>query len=219
MKSIAFHTDMGGAGSTTNAAHLCFFAADLGLRVVGVSVGGPGDLRHWLRLGGLPYVDGRRENIPRDVDLVVFDVYSNTHYHEVLRPALWLISVDNSEADRRAVNLAPKLHGKVLRLRNFRHGLGCELSPELENADSIIPRCQALAATDGSWRPVWSTPSGAYAAGTRALRELGAEALARVGLLVPEWAPAVRDEPTPEIDEIEALGRLKDFFVHADGNQ
>jgi hypothetical protein len=44
--------------------HFCFIAAELGLSVAGASVGGPGDLRHWLRPAKIPCFDARREKLP-----------------------------------------------------------------------------------------------------------------------------------------------------------
>lgn len=213
-KSIAFFNRKGGVGSTTNTAHLCLFGKELGLRVVGAWVDGPGDLRRWLRPAGIPCFDALRDEIPSDVDLVVFDVYARTKYDEVMRPNLWLVPVDYVEADLRAVALAPRLAGTVLRLPNFRLGVTCELSPELQSTNAVIPCCQALAATDGSLRAVWSTELGARSAGARSVRELGAELFTRVGLLSPEWDSILdteRDES--QVDEREALQRLASFFA------
>ena len=104
-KVIGVWNRKGGVGSTMLTGHFCFIAAELGLYVAGASVGGPGDLRHWLRPAKIPWFDARREKLPSDVDLLVLDVYSQTNYHEVLRPDIWLIPVDGQEADRRAVAL------------------------------------------------------------------------------------------------------------------
>lgn len=137
-KVIGIWNRKGGVGSTMLTGHFCFIAAELGLSVAGASVGGPGDLRHWLRPAKIPCFDSRREKLPADVDLVVLDVYSQSNYQEVLRPDIWLIPVDSQEADRRAVALASTLAGNVRRIRNFRH-LGCEVSLELESTDAVIP--------------------------------------------------------------------------------
>jgi hypothetical protein len=215
VKVIGIWNRKGGVGSTTLTGHFCFIAAELGLSVAGASLGGLGDLRHWLRPARIPWFDARREKLPSDVDLLVLDVYSQTNYHEVLRPNIWLIPVDDQEADRRAVALASTLVGDVRRVRNFRH-LACEVSLELESTDAVIPRCLSLAATDGSFRPVWSTPLGALSAGARAIRELAAEVFCRVGLLPPPDAPPVSHEPEPEVSESDAMKRLAPFFAELD---
>lgn len=211
MKVIGIYNRKGGVGSTMLTGHFCFIAAELGLSVAGASVGGPGDLRRWLRPAKIPYLDARRDELPTDVDLLVLDVYSQTNYHEVLRPDIWLIPVDYVEADRRAVALASQLIGNVRRVRNFRH-LECEVSDELESTDVIIPRCQSLAATDGSFRAAWATSLGALSAGARAVRELAAEVFCRVGLLPPPGAPPVSHEPEPEVPEQGAMKHLTSFF-------
>lgn len=201
----------GGVGSTMLTGHFCFIAAELGLTVAGGWVGGPGDLRHWLRPAKIPCLDARRENLPADIDLLVLDVYSQSNYYEVLRPDIWLIPVDSQEADRRAVALASTLAGNVRRVRNFRH-LECEVSLELESTDTVIPRCQSLAATDGSFQAVWATPLGALSAGARAIRELAAEVFCRIGLLPAPWAPPVSHEPVSEVSEPDAMKHLASFF-------
>jgi len=211
MKVIDIWNRKGGVGSTTLTAHVCFFAVELGLTVAGAYVGGPGDLRHWLRPAKIPCFDARREKLPMDVDLLVLDVYSQTNYHEVLRPDITLIPVDGPEADRRAVALASSLVSDVRRVCNFRH-CAFEVSPELESIDTIIHRCQSLAATDGSFRAIWSSPLGALSAGARAVREFAAEVFGRVGLLPPQDAPPVGHEPDPEVSEADALQRLSSFF-------
>ena len=210
-KVIGVWNRKGGVGSTMLTGHFCFIAAELGLSVAGASVGGPGDLRHWLRPAKIPCFDARREKLPADVDLLVLDVYSQTNYHEVLRPHIWLIPVDDQEADRRAVALASTLVGNVRRVRNFRR-LECEVSLELESTDAIIPRCQCLAATDGSFQAVWATSLGALSAGARATRELAAEVFCRIGLLSAPWAPPVSHEPESEVSEPDAMKRLASFF-------
>jgi hypothetical protein len=189
MKIIGINNEKGGVTSTTLAAHLSFYGTEFGLTVAGAYLGGPGDLRHWLRPAKIPCFDARREKLPSDVDLLVLDVYSQSRCHEVLRPDIWLVPVDSEEADRRAVALAPRLSGNVRRVRICRYEF--EVSPELEDTNVVLPYCQAVAATGWSLRPVWAERLGASSAGARAIRELGTEVFVRIGLLPPENTPTL----------------------------
>lgn len=88
-------------------------------------------------------------------------------------------------------------------------------SPSISRAPtSSWGRCNALRATSESFRPVWATPLGAASAGARAMRELAAELLCRVGLLAPEDAPYERQDKLPSLAEREKEGvaRLGAFF-------
>jgi hypothetical protein len=202
----------GGVGSTMLTGHFCFIAAELGLSVAGASVGGPGDLRHWLRPAKIPCFDARRETSSRRTS--TSSCSTCTRRRTTTRcsaPTSGSSPSTSVEADRRAVALASQLVGNVRRVRNFRH-LECEVSDELESTDVIIPRCQSLAATDGSFRAAWATPLGALSAGARAVRELAAEVFCRVGLLPTPGTPSVNHEPEPEVPEPDAMKRLSSFF-------
>lgn len=214
---IAFFNRAGGVGSTLLAGHLCNSALEFDLRVAGASLGGPPDLRRWLSQVKIPWYDARHHTIPRDFDLVVWDVNSQTHYEEVVSPNLWLLPVDRPRADQCAVELAETLRsGKVLRVRNG--GLPeLELSLELESTNVGIPRCTWLAASECSGRAVWSTEAGARSAGARAVRELAVELFCRVGLLAPTPAWDPREFPRedlPEVPEADVLERLKGYFAN-----
>lgn len=209
-KIIGINNDKGGVATTTLAAHLAFLGTEFGLSVAGAFLGGPSDLRKWLRPAKIRCFDARAERLPSDVDLLVLDVYSNSKYLEVLRPNIWLVPVDSPAADRSAVALAPRLKGEVRRVRIRRYEF--EAAPELEDTNVAIPFCQAVAATGWSLRPVWADRLGASSAGARAIRELGVEMFVRIGLLPPENAPFLRDDPEPEVNEVEAIQRLASFF-------
>lgn len=210
MKIIGINNEKGGVTTTTLAAHLSFLGTEFGLSVAGAYIGTPGDLRHWLQPAKIPCFDARREKLPTDLDLLVLDVYSQSKFHEVLRPDIWLVPVNSTEADRRAVALAPRLHGEVRRVRICRYEF--EVSPELEDTNVVLPYCQAVAATGWSLRPVWAESLGASSAGARAIRELGAELFVRIGLLPSEHAPPLCEERDPEVNELDALRHLTSFF-------
>ncbi|MBL9102754.1 MAG: hypothetical protein JNL82_17540 [Myxococcales bacterium] len=217
MKIIVVRNDIvGGVGRTTLVAHLLFFAAEFGLKVVGASIDESNDLYPWLRPAGIRWVDATREDLPTDVDLIVIDVGSSAKSVEVLRPSLTLIPVDRAAAEDCARKTAATVHGDAMRVRNYQ-GLPLsdeQLSPELRSLDVVLTRCDQLAATGWSLRPVWASPLGAASAGARAMRELAAEVLHRVGLLEPEHAPHVRRERIPSLAEREKQGaaRLAAYF-------
>lgn len=217
MEIIDFRNDIvGGVGRTMLAAHLLFFSVELGLKVVGASIDERNDLYPWLRPAGIRWVDALCEELPTDVDLIVIDVGSSAKSVEVLRPSLTLIPVDRLPAEECARKTAATVHGKVMRVRNYQ-GLPLadeQLSPELRSLDVVLTRCDQLAATGWSLRPVWASPLGAASAGSRTVREFAAEALHRVGLLAPEHAPYVRRERAPSLAEREKQGaaRLAAYF-------
>ncbi|MBL8973896.1 MAG: hypothetical protein JNK56_25115, partial [Myxococcales bacterium] len=66
---VVRNDEVGGVGRTTIAAHIIFFAAELGLKVAGASIDGANNLRPWMRLAGLPWVDALCDDLPSDVDL------------------------------------------------------------------------------------------------------------------------------------------------------
>lgn len=208
---------VGGPGRTTIAAHIIFFAAELGLKVAGASIDEMNDLRPWMRLAGLPWVDALCEELPSDIDLLVIDVGRGARSVEVLRPSLTLIPVDRAAAERSAETTVPTVVGDVLRVRNYWHGRPVaddQLTLDLDSANVVVERCNAVRATSDSLRPVWATPLGAASAGARAMRELAAEVLCRVGLLLPEDAPYERPDKLPSLAEREKAGmaRLGAFF-------
>jgi hypothetical protein len=218
MKIIVIRQDeAGGTGNTTIAAHLISFAAQLGLKVVGASIDGANNLRPWMCLARIPWVDLLCEDPPTDIDLLVIDVRRGSKSVEVLRPSLTLIPVDRAAAERSAATTAASVVGDVLRVRNYWRGQRLaddELTPELESVNVVVERCNSLRATGDSLRPVWATPLGAASAGARAMRELAAEVLQRVGLLSPEDAPYERQDRLPSLAqrEEEGIARLGAFF-------
>jgi hypothetical protein len=218
MEIIVVRNDIvGGVGRTTITAHILFFAAELGLKVAGASIDERNDLYPWLRPAGLRWVDALCEDLPTDVDLIVIDVGSSAKSVEILRPSLTLIPVDRLPAEDCARKTAETVVGNVMRLRNYSHGVVLsdeQLTLELRSLDVVLTRCDQLAATGWTLRPVWSSPLGAASAGARAMRELAAEVLHRVGLLAPEHAPYVRREQLPSSTEREKQGsaRLAAFF-------
>lgn len=214
---VVRHDEVGGPGGTTIAAHIIFFAVGLGLKVASASIDGANNLRPWMRLAGIPWVDALCDDLPSDVDLLVIDVGQGARSVEVLRPSLTLLPVDRAAAERSAATTAATVVGDVLRVRNFWHGRPVaddQVALDLESADVIVERCNALRATSDSFRPVWETPLGAASAGARAMRELAAEVLCRVGLLAPEDAPYERQDKLPSLAEREKAGmaRLAAFF-------
>jgi hypothetical protein len=203
-------------GGTTITAHILFFAAELGLKVVGASIDEQNDLCAWLRPAGIRWVDALCEELPTDVDLIVIDVGSGAKSVELLQPNLTILPVNRASAEESARETARTVVGDVMRLRNY-SGLPLadeQLSPELRSLDVVVPRCDQLAATGWSLCPVWASPLGAASAGARTTRELAAELLHRVGLLPPEHAPFVRRERGPSLAEREKQGaaRLAAFF-------
>lgn len=218
MEIIIVRSDeVGGAGNTTITAHIICFAAELGLKVAAASIDGANNLRPWMRLAGIPWVDALCDDLPSDVDLLVIDVGQGARCVEVLRPSLTLLPVDRAAAERSAAKTASTVVGDVLRVRNYWHGRPVaddQLDLDLESANVIIERCNALRATGDSLRPVWATPLGAASAGARAMRELAAEVLRRVGLLPPEDAPYERQDKLPSLTEREKTGvtRLGAYF-------
>lgn len=214
---VVRNDEVGGPGRTTLAAHIIIFAAELGLKVAGASIDEANNLRPWMRLAGIPWVDALCDDLPSDVDLLVIDVGQGARSVEVLRPSLTVIPVDRAAAERSAATTAPTVVGDVLRVRNFWHGRPVaddQVALDLESADVIVGRCNALRATSDSFRPVWATPLGAASAGARTMRELAAELLCRVGLLPPEDAPYERQDKVPSLAEREKEGvaRLGAFF-------
>jgi len=214
---VVRNDEVGGVGRTTIAAHIISFAAELGLKVAGASIDGANNLRPWMRLAGIPWVDALCDDLPTDVDLLVIDVGQGARSVEVLRPSLTLIPVDRGAAERSAAATAPTVVGDVMRVRNYWHGRPMaddQAAAELESATVVIDRCNALRATSDSLRPVWATPLGAASAGARAMRELAAEVLCRVGLLPPEGAPYERQGKLSSLAEREKQGvaRLGAFF-------
>ena len=214
---VVRNDEVGGPGRTTLVAHIIFFAAELGLKVAGASIDGTNNLLPWMRLAGLPWVDALCEDLPSDVDLLVIDVGQGARSVEVLRPSLTLIPVDRAAAERSAATTAATVVGDVLRVWNLWHGRAVEVDPialDLESANVIIERCNALRATGDSLRAVWAEPLGAASAGARAMRELAAELLRRVGLLPPQDAPNERQDPLPSLAEREKAGvaRLGAYF-------
>lgn len=219
MKIINVSSGTGGDGRTMTAAHLVYFGAELlgPKRVAGVSIDRTNELSRHLRSAGLLWFDGTRDELPTDLDLLVFDVCNGARSIEVLRPNLWLLLVDDSNAERAAAEIAPKLSGRVMRVRNYSHGYSLpedELDLGLQNTNVVLHRCNALAATSESLRAVWADKLGAYSAGAREIREFCAEAFGLVGLLPPADAPYVRAEPLPPLAEreLQGLGRLAAFF-------
>lgn len=218
MEIIVVRNDnVGGVGNTTTAAHILSFAAELGLKVAGASIDQTNGLRPWMRLAGLPWVDALCDDLPNDVDLLVIDVSQGARSIEVLRPSLTLILIDRAAAEQSARATAPTVVGDVLRVRNYWHGRAVpddQLALDLASANVVIGRCNALRATSDSLRPVWTTPLGAASAGARAMRELAAEVLCRVGLLPAEDAPYERQDKLPSLAERERVGvaRLGVFF-------
>lgn len=214
---VVRNDEVGGVGRTTLVAHIIFFAAELGLKVAGASIDGTNNLRPWMRLAGLPWVDATCDALPTDVDLLVIDVGQGARTVEVLRPSLTLIPVDRLAAERSAATTAATVVGDVLRVWNLWHGRAVAVEPialDLESANVVIERCYALRATSESLRAVWATPLGAASAGARAIREFAAEVLCRVGLLLPEDAPYERQDPLPSLTERELKGaaRLGAYF-------
>lgn len=214
---IVRNDQVGGPGRTTLAAHIICFAAELGLKVASASIDGANNLRPWMRLAGIPWVDALCDDLPSDVDLLVIDVGQGARSVEVLRPSLTLIPVDRAAAERSAATTAATVVGDVLRVRNYWHGRPVaddQIALDLESANVVVERCYALRATSDSLRPVWATPLGAASAGARAMRELAAEVLRRVGLLPPEDAPYERQDKLPSLVEREKEGvaRLGAFF-------
>lgn len=209
MEIIVVRNDnVGGPGCTTIAAHLLIFAAGLGLKVLGASIDERNDLRPWMRVAGLPWVDALCQELPTDVDLIVIDVGQGVKSVEVLRPSLTLIPVDREAAELSARTTAEASVGQVMRIRNER-GLPLsdeKLSLELRSMDVVVPRCDILAATGWSLRAVWDSPLGAVSAGGRAMREFAAETLHRVGLLPQEDAPLGEMEPPAPLAERERQG-------------
>lgn len=208
---------VGGAGCTTLAAHSLFFAAELGLKVAGASIDARNDLRPWLRLAGLPWFDALCDELPDDVDLLVIDVGYGAKSVEVLRPSLTLIPVDREAAERGVAAIAAASVGNVMRVRNFSRGVALsdqDLAPEPRSLDVVLSRCDMLAATAGTLRAVWSSTLGAASSGARTIREFAAEALHRVGLLPPEYAPyEQKDRPTSLAErEKQGCARLAAFF-------
>jgi hypothetical protein len=218
MKIIVVRRDEGGgAGDTTIAAHIIFFGAELGLKVAGASIDGANNLRPWMRLAGLPWVDLLCEDPPSDIDLLVIDVGRGAKSVEVLRPNLTLIPVDRAATERGAATTVATVVGDVLRVRNYwrgHHLADDQLTPGLESTNVVLERCNALRATGDSLRPVWATELGAASAGARAMRELAAEVLCRVGLLPPDDAPYERQDPLASLAEREKEGiaRVGAFF-------
>ncbi|MBL9102478.1 MAG: hypothetical protein JNL82_16070 [Myxococcales bacterium] len=214
---VVRHDEAGGVGGTTIAFHIISFGAELGLKVAGASIDGANNLRPWMRLAGLPWVDALCDDLPSDVDLLVIDVGPGARSVEVLRPSLTLLPVDRAASERSAAKTAATVVGDVLRVRNYWHGRRLaddQLTPELESVNVILDRCNALRATGESLRPVWVTPLGAASAGARTIRELAAEVLCHVGLLPPDDAPYERQDPLPPLDarEKEGIARLGTFF-------
>ncbi|MBL9105119.1 MAG: hypothetical protein JNL82_29505 [Myxococcales bacterium] len=218
MEIVVVRNDIvGGVGRTTIAAHLLFFAAELGLKVVGASIDERNDLCPWMRPAGIRWIDALSEELPTDVDLIVIDVGTGAKSVEVLRPSLTIIPVDRAAAEDCARATAETIAGEAMRLRNYSHGVSLsdeQLSLELRSLDVVLTRCDQLAVTGWTLRPVWASPLGAASAGARAMRELAAEVLHRVGLLPPEHVPYMRREPLPSFAEREKQGsaRLAAFF-------
>jgi hypothetical protein len=153
---VVRNDEVGGPGRTTLAAHIIIFAAELGLKVAGASIDEANNLRPWMRLAGIPWVDALCDDLPSDVDLLVIDVGQGARSVEVLRPSLTVIPVDRAAAERSAATTAPTVVGDVLRVRNFWHGRPVaddQVALDLESADVIVGRCNALRATSDSLPP------------------------------------------------------------------
>lgn len=98
-------------------------------KVAGASIDGTNNLRPWMRLAGLPWVDATCDDLPTDVDLLVIDVGQGARTVEVLRPSLTLIPVDRSAAERSAATTAASVVGDVLRVWNLWHGRAVAVEP------------------------------------------------------------------------------------------
>jgi hypothetical protein len=218
-KIIVVSSGTGGDGRTMVAAHHVYFGKELGLKVAGVSIDRNNDLRQFLRPAGLAWFDGLCDELPSDLDLLVFDVCDGAKSVEVIRPDLWLLLVDDLNAELAAAGLAPTLAGRVMRVRNYWHGYALpddKRDLSLESTDVVLHRCNALAAATDAVSSVWSSKLGAYSAGARTLRELVAEVFGYVGLLQSEDPPYEQrrgEAPQPfDTREQQGIGRLAAFF-------
>jgi hypothetical protein len=219
VKIINVFSGTGGDGRTMAAAHLVYFGAELlgSKRVAGVSIDRTNELSRHLRSADLMWFDGTRDELPTDLDLLVLDVCNDARSIEVLRPNLWLLMVDDPNAEHAAAQLAPTLAGRVMRVRNYSHGHGLpedELDLGLQSTNVVLHRCNALASTSETLCAVWADKLGAHSAGAREIREFCAEVFGVVGLLPPEDAPYVRAEPLAPLAEREqqGIGQLAAFF-------
>jgi hypothetical protein len=87
-------------GRTTLAAHIIFFAAELGLKVAGASIDEANNLRPWMRLAGIPWVDALCDDLPSDVDLLVIDVGQGARSVEVRISAIVNTRIGHRERRR-----------------------------------------------------------------------------------------------------------------------
>ncbi|MBC7895999.1 MAG: hypothetical protein H7066_11350 [Cytophagaceae bacterium] len=185
MKKIAFFNWKGGVATTTLAGHTCIYAAERGLQVAGATLGGRHDLRPALIRGGLPWHDVL-EDLPIAGDLLVMDVSSQADCLDVLRPDLWVMPMCYRTAYENATRSVPALVGPVLWVWSlgsaWRHEVPAHLRDRVSMSSVIIPVSRAIAECAETGLAAWGTRVGARSPGARAIQQLAADLLGRVGL-------------------------------------
>lgn len=181
-KIVAFYSPQGGVGSTQHTASTCIRGHELGLDVVGVTLGRNHDLRPQLGHAGVRWQDGL-DSLPETFDLLVLDIAAGSGLLDVVKPDLWIMPIRRNVSLDHVMSLLPSLEGPVWWLPT--HGYAPHVLPaEVRGRVTLarpFPISDAMVESFDSMRPVWSShPSSSAAA---AAQSFIASVLVHIGFL------------------------------------
>ncbi|MBL9100970.1 MAG: hypothetical protein JNL82_08430 [Myxococcales bacterium] len=192
-KTIGIYNNKGGAGKTTMAAHLAWYAEYQEIRTIAACIDNQGDLYRILSRGDGVMREGTfherspflsvvysPKKVPKfqNVELVLVDCPPAIEIAVSFSPSLWLVPIHGRLAFENMHNVLGELESSatdVLILKNNVGRGGKRMDHELRKAIAAIPKAkvceveipeaEAIDRTTDFYKPVWEVP---YGSGTRA---------------------------------------------------